>query len=99
VERDGQDMEQLTMHFNNVNYEFFNKLKDRFPELSPNDLKFCAYLRMNLSSKEMSQLMNVTIKAVEVGRYRLRKKLHLQSETNLYEFLTEISRDKASHLS
>jgi ligand-binding sensor domain-containing protein len=99
VERDGQDMEQLTMHFNNVNYEFFNKLKDRFPELSPNDLKFCAYLRMNLSSKEMSQLMNVTIKAVEVGRYRLRKKLHLQPETNLYEFLTEISRDKAPNLS
>jgi ligand-binding sensor domain-containing protein len=99
VERDGQDMDQLTMHFNNVNYEFFNKLKDRYPELSPNDLKFCAYLRMNLSSKEMSQLMNVTIKAIEVGRYRLRKKLHLQSETNLYEFLTDISRDKARNLS
>jgi ligand-binding sensor domain-containing protein len=94
VEKGDQDLDQLTIHFNNVNNEFFNKLKDRYPELSPNDLKFCAYLRMNLSTKEMAQLMNVTTKAVEVGRYRLRKKLSLLPEVNLYEFLTEISRDK-----
>jgi ligand-binding sensor domain-containing protein len=94
VEKGDHELDQLTMHFNNVNNEFFNRLKDRYPELSPNDLKFCAYLRMNLSSKEMAQLMNVTIKAIEVGRYRLRKKLSLQPEINLYEFLTEISRDR-----
>jgi ligand-binding sensor domain-containing protein len=93
VEKGDQDLDQLTIHFNNVNNEFFNKLKDRYPELSPNDLKFCAYLRMNLSTKEMAQLMNVTTKAVEVGRYRLRKKLSLLPEVNLYEFLTGISRD------
>jgi ligand-binding sensor domain-containing protein len=94
VERGDHDLDQLTMHFNNVNNEFFIKLKDRYPELSANDLKFCAYLRMNLSTKEMAQLMNVTTKAVEVGRYRLRKKLSLLPDVNLYEFLTEISRDK-----
>jgi ligand-binding sensor domain-containing protein len=93
VERGDHELDQLTMHFNNVNNDFFNKLKDRYPELSPNDLKFCAYLRMNLSSKEMAQLMNVTIKAIEVGRYRLRKKLALQPDVNLYEFLTAISRE------
>ncbi|TDO21358.1 triple tyrosine motif-containing protein [Pedobacter duraquae] len=94
VEKGDQDLDHLTMHFNNVNTDFFNRLKDRFPELSQNDLKFCAYLRMNLSSKEMAQLMNITIKAVEVGRYRLRKKLQLMPETNLYEFLIDISRGK-----
>jgi DNA-binding NarL/FixJ family response regulator len=94
VERGDSELDQLTMHFNNVNSAFFNKLKDSYPELSPNDLKFCAYLRLNLSSKEMAQLLNVTIKAIEVGRYRLRKKLKLQPETNLFEFLTEISREK-----
>jgi ligand-binding sensor domain-containing protein len=94
VEKGDHDFDQLTLHFNNVNNEFFNKLKDRFPGLSQNDLKFCAYLRMNLSSKEMAQMMNVTIKAIEVGRYRLRKKLSIQSDINLYEFLTDISRDK-----
>ena len=94
VEKGDQDLDHLTMHFNNVNTEFFNRLKDRYPDLSQNDLKFCAYLRMNLSSKEMAQLMNITIKAVEVGRYRLRKKLQLLPETNLYEFLIDISRGK-----
>jgi len=94
VEKGDQDLDHLTMHFNNVNTDFFNRLKDQFPELSQNDLKFCAYLRMNLSSKEMAQLMNITIKAVEVGRYRLRKKLQLMPETNLYEFLIDISRGK-----
>jgi ligand-binding sensor domain-containing protein len=96
VERGDNDLDQLTMHFNSVNSAFFNKLKDSYPELSPNDLKFCAYLRLNLSSKEMAQLMNVTIKAIEVGRYRLRKKLKLKPETNLFEFLTEFSRESIS---
>jgi DNA-binding CsgD family transcriptional regulator len=96
VERGDNDLDHLTMHFNSVNSAFFNKLKDSYPELSPNDLKFCAYLRLNLSSKEMAQLMNVTIKAIEVGRYRLRKKLKLKPETNLFEFLTEFSRENTA---
>jgi len=94
VEKKDQELDHLSVHFNHVNTEFFNKLKDLYPDLSQNDLKFCAYLSMNLSSKEMAQLMNVTIKAIEVGRYRLRKKLQLKPETNLYEFLIEIARQK-----
>lgn len=94
VEKKDQELDHLSVHFNHVNTEFFNKLKDLYPDLSQNDLKFCAYLCMNLSSKEMAQLMNVTIKAVEVGRYRLRKKLQLKPEVNLYEFLVDISRQK-----
>ncbi|WP_316804772.1 triple tyrosine motif-containing protein [Pedobacter nototheniae] len=94
VEKKDQELDHLSVHFNHVNTEFFNKLKDLYPELSQNDLKFCAYLSMNLSTKEMAQLMNVTIKAVEVGRYRLRKKLQIKPEVNLYEFLIEIARQK-----
>ena len=96
VERKDQELDHLSVHFSHVNVAFFSKLKKLFPDLSQNDLKFCAYLSMNLSSKEMAQLMNVTIKAVEVGRYRLRKKLQLKPETNLYEFLNDISNSKAS---
>ncbi|MBT2563381.1 transcriptional regulator [Pedobacter sp. ISL-68] len=96
VEKKDQELDHLSVHFNHVNTEFFNKLKDLYPDLSQNDLKFCAYLSMNLSSKEMAQLMNVTIKAIEVGRYRLRKKLQLKPETNLYEFLINIARQKTS---
>lgn len=92
VEKSDEDWDNFAIHFNNVNTDFFNKLKDSFPDLTPNELKLCAYLKMNLSSKEIAQLMNITIKAVEVGRYRLRKKLHLQPDTNLYDFLMQISR-------
>ncbi|MCX2573223.1 triple tyrosine motif-containing protein [Pedobacter sandarakinus] len=94
VEKKDQELDHLGIHFNHVNAAFFNQLKNRYPDLSQNDLKFCAYLSMNLSSKEMAQLMNITIKAVEVGRYRLRKKLQLKPETNLYEFLLAISNPK-----
>jgi len=94
VEKKDQELDHMSVHFNHVNTEFFTRLKDLYPDLSQNDLKFCAYLSMNLSSKEMAQLMNVTIKAIEVGRYRLRKKLQLKPETNLYEFLIGIARQK-----
>lgn len=92
VEKSDQDWDNFSMHFNSVNADFFNKLKDLYPDLTPNELKLSAYLKMNLSTKEIAQLMNITIKAVEVGRYRLRKKLRLQPETNLYDFLIAVSR-------
>lgn len=87
AERTDEDWEQFSVHFNHVNEGFFTNLKEQYPDLTPNELKLCAFLRMNLSSKEIAQLMNITIKAVEVGRYRLRKKLKLDPEQNLYEFL------------
>lgn len=91
VERTDEDWEQFSMHFNHVNEGFFVALKEKFPDLTPNELKLCAFIRLNLSSKEIAQLMNITIKGVEVGRYRLRKKLKLVPEKNLYEFLLHIS--------
>ena len=55
------------------------------------DLKLCAYLRLNLTSKEIAQLLNISLKGVEVSRYRLRKKLNLATEINLHDFLIEIT--------
>lgn len=91
AERTDEDWEQFSVHFNHVNEGFFSNLKAQYPDLTPNELKLCAFLRMNLSSKEIAQLMNITIKAVEVSRYRLRKKLRLDPEQNLYEFLLRIA--------
>ena len=91
AERTDEDWEQFRVHFDHVNEGFFSDLKEQYPDLTPNELKLCAFLRMNLSSKEIAQLMNITIKAVEVGRYRLRKKLKLDPEQNLYEFLLHIA--------
>lgn len=92
VEKGDDHKTHFNMHFNNVNEDFFNTLKDLFPEITPNELKLCAYLKLNLSTKEIAQLMNITIKAVEVARYRLRKKLNIRHEINLYDFLMQLSR-------
>jgi len=79
--------DQFAHHFDNVHTDFLVLLKNRHPQLTANELKLCAYLRMNLSSKEIAQLMNISIRGVEIGRYRLRKKLGISKETNLFEFL------------
>ncbi|WP_299242662.1 triple tyrosine motif-containing protein [uncultured Aquimarina sp.] len=76
--------------FNNVDRKFLKKLKKIHPDLSPNDLKLCAYLRLNLSSKEIAPLFNISARSVEIKRYRLRKKLNLQHEENLVSYILEL---------
>ena len=79
--------EHFAHHFDKVHTDFLVLLKNRYPNLTASELKLCAYLRMNLSSKEIAQLLNISVRGVEIGRYRLRKKLALPKETNLFEFL------------
>ncbi|RYU95100.1 helix-turn-helix and ligand-binding sensor domain-containing protein [Emticicia agri] len=83
----GHDWQVFEQNFNRVHEEFFKKLLERYPDLSPGDLRLSAYLRMNLSSKEIAQLLNITYRSVELKRYRLRKKLNLETEENLVEWL------------
>jgi DNA-binding CsgD family transcriptional regulator len=66
---------------------FFSKLKKKYPALTPNDLRLCSYLRMNFTTKEIANLSNISTRAVEIGRYRLRSKLKLNHDVNLTEFL------------
>lgn len=73
--------------FNNADKEFLQKLKKTHPELKPNDLRLCAYLRLNLSSKEIAPLLNISVRSVEVKRYRLRKKMNLPHESNLTDYI------------
>lgn len=82
-----KNWEEFAIHFDKVHSDFFVSLKSQYPNLTPSELKLCAYLRLNLSSKEIAQIMNITIKSVELSRYRLRKKLQIPSETNLFNFL------------
>ena len=76
--------------FNNADKEFLNKIKDKHPNLTPNDLKLCAYLRLNLSSKEIAPLLNISHRSVEVKRYRLRKKMELAHESSLTKYILEL---------
>jgi cell division protein FtsB len=86
-ERDWNLFEQS---FNEAHENFFRKLKSKYPELVPNDLKLCAFLHMNMSSKEMASLLNISLRGVEIRRYRLRKKLKVPHDKNLVEFLMGI---------
>lgn len=81
------DWDHFAIHFDQVHANFLSNLKEKYPNLSPSDLKLCAYLKLNLSSKEIAQLLNITPRAVEVSRYRLRKKLGLKPDVNLFDFL------------
>lgn len=85
-----ENWEMFKEAFDNADAEFFKNLKSLHPNLSPNDLKLCAYLRLNLSSKEVSQLINISPRSVEVKRYRLRKKLNLDTNENLADYILSI---------
>ncbi|MFY0598925.1 MAG: hypothetical protein JXR03_04590 [Cyclobacteriaceae bacterium] len=76
--------------FDNADREFFKKIKELHSDLSPNDLKLCAYLRLNLSSKEIAPLFNISPRSVEIKRYRLRKKMNLGSNENLTNYILDI---------
>ncbi len=73
--------------FDTVDKDFLKKLKTIHPLLTPNDLRLCAYLRLNLSSKEIAPLLNISVRSVEIKRYRLRKKMNLNHENGLAEYI------------
>jgi DNA-binding CsgD family transcriptional regulator len=70
---------------------FFNVLLKKHPNLTPNDLRLCSYLRMNFTTKEIAQLLNISSRAVEISRYRLRQKINLSHDVNLTEYLMKES--------
>ena len=84
------DWEMFQEAFNNADSDFLKKIKSIHPVLTPNDLRLCAYLRLNLSSKEIAPLLNISTRSVEIKRYRLRKKLDLDHEKGLVEYILEV---------
>jgi len=82
-----KDWKFFKQAFNNVDKDFLDKIKLEHPDLTPNDLRFCAYLRLNLSSKEIAPLLNISTKSVETKRYRLRKRLKLNHDDSLVNYI------------
>lgn len=76
--------------FNNADKDFLKKVKQAHPSLTPNDLRLCAYLRLNLSSKEIAPLLNISLRSVEIKRYRLRKKMDLNHAQGLVEYILSV---------
>lgn len=83
------EWDNFSKHFDKVHSDFIKQLKQIHPKITPNELKLCAYLRMNLSTKEIAQLMNISVRGVEISRYRLRKKLEITSDVNLFDYLVK----------
>ncbi|WP_436484547.1 ligand-binding sensor domain-containing protein [Chitinophaga sp. ARDCPP14] len=90
VEKNNDNWDQFAAHFDEINNNFLKKLKSKFPALTNTDLKVCAYLQLKLSTKEIAQLMAISVRGVEIKRYRLRKKLNLLTEQSMTDFLNEI---------
>jgi len=85
-----KNWERFETHFDQVHANFFKNLRAKYPELTPKDQKLCAYLRMNLATKEIAPLLNISVRGVEISRYRLRKKLNLDPDVNLVSFIMEV---------
>ena len=88
--KDKEDWLTFQLHFSNSHSQFFKNLRDTHPNLSSNEIKLSAYLKLNLSSKEIASLMNVAITSVEQSRYRLRKKFNLDKDVNLVNYIQKI---------
>lgn len=85
-----KDWENFKLHFEQVHNNFFENLKAKYPDLNSNDLKLCALLKLNLDTKEIATIMDISPESVKVARSRLRKKLQLEHSDNLSSFITQI---------
>jgi CheY-like chemotaxis protein len=90
LSKDDQSWNEFKDVFQSIDSEFFNKLTSRNPKLTSLDLKHCAYIKMNLDNYEVSNIFNVELKSLQMTRYRLKKKLNLEQEENLREFILSI---------
>lgn len=84
------DWKVFEFHFEKAHEKFLQKMMNKFPQLTHGDLRLCAYLRMNLSTKEIAPLLRISVRGVENHRYKLRKKLNLPPEENLTEYIMGI---------
>ncbi len=82
---------EFEIRFKEVHEDFYQKLSSRYPELSPGDIRLCSFLKLNLSTKEISEITGQSISAIEKARYRLRKKLKINNKTvNLTTFMINL---------
>ena len=93
------DWQRFSVYFDKAHNDFLKTLKATFPLLTPTDLKLCAYLRLNLSTKAIADLLNLSVRGVESSRYRLRKKLNLANEVSLADFFGSLGTKSGQDLS
>ncbi len=85
-----EDWEIFERNFAEVHHDFLDKLKEQYPDITSGELRLAAYIKMNLSSKEIAPLLNISVRSVENKRYRLRKKMNITHDSNLKETLLSL---------
>lgn len=83
------EWQKLQLHFDNVHSEFFIRLKKEFPSLTESELRHCGYIKLHLSTKEIAKMLSIDPRSVQVGRYRIKKKMNLPEEVDLKNFIAE----------
>lgn len=82
--------DEFEIRFKEVHSAFYENLNRMYPDLTPNEIKICAFLRLNMSTKEISAITHQSIKSINMARFRLRKKLDIETEENLIAFLINL---------
>ncbi len=85
-----ENWEEFKTRFEQVHHSFFDTLKALYPQLSPNDLRMCAFIKLNLSSKQIASLLNIAPASVDMGKYRLKKKFGMENDESLSELIERI---------
>jgi DNA-binding CsgD family transcriptional regulator len=93
-EKSGEGWEQFSIYFNKVHANFLEDLKSVYGNITSNDMKLAAYLKLGLSTKEIAELMKISPRGVEISRYRLRKKLQIPADVSLFDFLSEFKAEQ-----
>src|SRR5690606_35616053 len=88
---DEEYMQAFEVNFEKVHQDYFNHQKLNFPELTQKELRLCAFVKMTLTNKDIAPMLNISVRGVETARYRIRKKLNLEHENNLLEYLEDIN--------
>ncbi len=88
-----KDQDEFEKHIEQISQNFYKNLDKKYPDLTNNEKRLCTLIRLGISSKEISLILNIEPRSVIVNRYRLRKKFHLESDENLQEFLNDINEE------
>jgi len=88
-----ESWKEFQLYFEESHTEFFHRLKERYPDLTPNEHRLAALVKLNLSIKEMAAIMGISPDSVKTARYRLRKKLGIETDVNLTDFMLNIERE------
>ncbi|MFC2101176.1 helix-turn-helix transcriptional regulator, partial [Bacteroidota bacterium] len=79
----------LKVHFEDVHPDFFKKLLLKHPSLTQYDLKLCAYIKINLTTKDIARMLNISNRSVQTARYRIKKKMELPTDYNLFKYIQQ----------